>query len=412
MDAIGIGALGSAPFLVDAAGEPVTDALLFSLDARAAAERDELGLTDDHALPKVRWLAARHPDAVRATDAGGWIAEQLTGRPTMDSITRLAWTPELGSAAADSRPGRPAVPRAARHRRARAAARHAGGRRHVRLVRRRVRGRLPGPGRRLRAARLDHDRLRRHRRRGRRRRARAAGVSGRGLPPGRLHLVRRQRGRVGAPHLRRRDRARALRRRPARAPLPGRRAHPRARRHGDGRRPRDHADDDAGRAAPGVRRRDRAGRARPRRPDRDRGRRRSLARLGRRRPQPRPGCRRRPTRSPRRSSWPRSRARVPARRCSRWRQWAPTRPRTAPAGSRPTPPPLAGTATRSLPTVPATPTCEEHHDRRHRHRRLERHRPRLRRPCSARGTTCSARRGPDPGARSPPTWRPRRAAAP
>lgn len=96
VDVVGIGALGPAPFLVDAAGEPAGEALLFSLDTRAAAERDELGLTDDHALPKVRWLAARHPEGVRATDAGGWIAEQLTGRPTMDVITRLAWTPELG----------------------------------------------------------------------------------------------------------------------------------------------------------------------------------------------------------------------------------------------------------------------------------------------------------------------------
>ncbi len=96
VDVIGIGALGAAPFLLDAAGEPVTDALLFSLDTRADEERAALGLTGDHALPKVRWLAARHTDAVRATDAGGWIAEQLTGRPTMDAITRLAWTPELG----------------------------------------------------------------------------------------------------------------------------------------------------------------------------------------------------------------------------------------------------------------------------------------------------------------------------
>ncbi len=96
VDVIGIGALGAAPFLLDLKGEPVSDALLFSLDTRADAERDELGLTGDHALPKVRWLAARHSGAVRATDAGGWIAEQLTGRPTMDRVTRLAWTPELG----------------------------------------------------------------------------------------------------------------------------------------------------------------------------------------------------------------------------------------------------------------------------------------------------------------------------
>jgi xylulokinase len=96
VDVIGIGALGSAPFLVDAAGEPIGEALLFSLDARAEAERQELGLTGDHALPKLRWLVAHHGGAVRASDVGGWIAEQLTGLPTMDAITRLTWTPELG----------------------------------------------------------------------------------------------------------------------------------------------------------------------------------------------------------------------------------------------------------------------------------------------------------------------------
>lgn len=96
VDVIGIGALGSAPFLVDAEGEPAGEALLFSLDSRDEAERAELGLTGDHALPKVRWLAARNSRGVRATDACGWIVEQLTGRPTMDAITRLAWTPERG----------------------------------------------------------------------------------------------------------------------------------------------------------------------------------------------------------------------------------------------------------------------------------------------------------------------------
>ncbi|MDX6376418.1 MAG: xylulokinase [Gaiellaceae bacterium] len=95
VDVIGIGALGSAPFLVDADGEPVGEALLFSLDSRSEADRAELGLTGDHALPKVRWLAARNPRGIRATDACGWIVEQLTGRPTMDAITRLAWTPEI-----------------------------------------------------------------------------------------------------------------------------------------------------------------------------------------------------------------------------------------------------------------------------------------------------------------------------
>src|SRR4051794_34117516 len=96
VDVIGIGALGSAPFLIDAAGEPIGEAILFSLDSRAEAERTALGLTGDHALPNIRWLVAHHAGAVRASDVGGWIAEQLTGVPTMDAITRLTWTPELG----------------------------------------------------------------------------------------------------------------------------------------------------------------------------------------------------------------------------------------------------------------------------------------------------------------------------
>ena len=96
VDAIGIGALGPAPFLVGGDGEPASEALLFSLDSRAEREQEELGLTGDHALPKLRWLAERHPGAARASDVAGWIAEQLTGRPTMDAVTRLAWTPERG----------------------------------------------------------------------------------------------------------------------------------------------------------------------------------------------------------------------------------------------------------------------------------------------------------------------------
>jgi xylulokinase len=93
VDVIAIGALGPAPFLVDAAGQPLTPALCFSLDVRAEAERRALGddVTHDHALAKVQWLAARTPGAALATDVAGWIAWRLTGRPVMDATTRLQY---------------------------------------------------------------------------------------------------------------------------------------------------------------------------------------------------------------------------------------------------------------------------------------------------------------------------------
>ena len=99
VDAIAIGALGPAPFLVDTAGTPLTTALCFSLDVRAEAERAALGadVTHDHALAKVQWLAARTPGAAMAIDVAGWIAWRLTGRPVMDAISRLQFVHELAS---------------------------------------------------------------------------------------------------------------------------------------------------------------------------------------------------------------------------------------------------------------------------------------------------------------------------
>ena len=80
-------------------GAPLTPALCFSLDVRAEAERAALGagVTHDHALAKVQWLAARTPGAALAVDVAGWIAWRLTGRPVMDTITRLQFVHDAAS---------------------------------------------------------------------------------------------------------------------------------------------------------------------------------------------------------------------------------------------------------------------------------------------------------------------------
>jgi xylulokinase len=93
--AVGIGALGPAPVLVDARLEPLTPALLFALDRRAEEQRNRLGVSDDHALPKLHWWRETDPErfgrAAWALDATGYLVSALTGEPTMDSITRAAY---------------------------------------------------------------------------------------------------------------------------------------------------------------------------------------------------------------------------------------------------------------------------------------------------------------------------------
>ena len=93
--AVGVGALGPAPVLVDEQLQALTPALLFTLDRRAEEQRARLGVADDHALPKLLWwqendrgLLAR---AAWALDGTGYVVAALTGEPTMDSITRAAY---------------------------------------------------------------------------------------------------------------------------------------------------------------------------------------------------------------------------------------------------------------------------------------------------------------------------------
>jgi xylulokinase len=96
VDAIAVSALGPAPVLVDGAGEPLAPALLFGLDRRAEAQRARLGVTHDHALPKLLWWAEHEPGLVaRATtalDAAGYVVAGLSGAFTMDAITAEAYT--------------------------------------------------------------------------------------------------------------------------------------------------------------------------------------------------------------------------------------------------------------------------------------------------------------------------------
>jgi len=92
VDAVGVAALGSAPILVDAELEPLTPALLFSLDTRAEDEVARLGVTHDHALPKLLWWQEHEPElfarAAWALDATGFLIARLTDVPAMDTITR------------------------------------------------------------------------------------------------------------------------------------------------------------------------------------------------------------------------------------------------------------------------------------------------------------------------------------
>jgi xylulokinase len=98
IEAIAVSALGPAPVLVGGDGEAVGPALLFGLDRRAERQRARLGLTHDHALPKLLWWAEHEPGrmarAVSAVDAAGYVAAGLCGVLAMDSITAEAYVVE------------------------------------------------------------------------------------------------------------------------------------------------------------------------------------------------------------------------------------------------------------------------------------------------------------------------------
>ena len=96
VDAIAVSALGPAPVLVNRHGEAVTRALLFGIDRRAEPQRARLGVTHDHALPKLLWWAEHEPDllarAATVVDAAGFVVAGLCGELAMDTITAEAYT--------------------------------------------------------------------------------------------------------------------------------------------------------------------------------------------------------------------------------------------------------------------------------------------------------------------------------
>lgn len=83
VDAIAVSALGPAPVLVTREGEAVSPALLFGLDQRAEEQRARLGVTHDHALPKLLWWAEHEPErvalAATAVDVAGFVVARLCG---------------------------------------------------------------------------------------------------------------------------------------------------------------------------------------------------------------------------------------------------------------------------------------------------------------------------------------------
>jgi xylulokinase len=101
IEAIGIGALGPCPVVLDAHLEPLLDAPLFSIDSGAEGERKELlrrhGLAEyelgpDHVLPRLALWQRTRPETIErarvVVDATGYLVAWLTGRLVIDPATR------------------------------------------------------------------------------------------------------------------------------------------------------------------------------------------------------------------------------------------------------------------------------------------------------------------------------------
>ncbi|MGH6880382.1 xylulokinase [Hypericibacter sp.] len=100
IEAIGIGALGPCPVLLDRDRRPLGPSPLFSIDGRAEptrlALREAHGLSDetlgpDHVIPRLHWIREQEPErfakAACCVDAAGYLVSDLTDALAIDPIT-------------------------------------------------------------------------------------------------------------------------------------------------------------------------------------------------------------------------------------------------------------------------------------------------------------------------------------
>jgi xylulokinase len=101
IDAIGIGAFGPCPILLDVRGKPLMASAMFSATAESEAHRARLikrhkiaphRLGPDNTVPTLLWWRRSQPEifseAASVTDVAGFLVANLTGRAVMDPITR------------------------------------------------------------------------------------------------------------------------------------------------------------------------------------------------------------------------------------------------------------------------------------------------------------------------------------
>lgn len=110
--AIGTSAIGPCMLPLDGAGEPLMNAVLYSVDGRATREIDDMTaavgeatildrcgniLTTQSVGPKILWLKRNRPDiferAARIVTSTTFLVEKLTGVSVIDHYTAANWSP-------------------------------------------------------------------------------------------------------------------------------------------------------------------------------------------------------------------------------------------------------------------------------------------------------------------------------
>ena len=112
IDAVGVSAIGPCMLPVDADGQPLTNAVLYGIDNRAAREVEELteeigesailercgnALTSQSVGPKILWLRRTHPDlfahSAHILTSTSYLVMKLTGEVVIDHYTGSGFTP-------------------------------------------------------------------------------------------------------------------------------------------------------------------------------------------------------------------------------------------------------------------------------------------------------------------------------